>query len=397
MQSLELPRILCVDDQPNVLDGLRRTLRRGFDLVTAVGAQEGLAALESVGPFTAVVSDLSMPGMDGITFLEKVRESSPDTVRLLLTGRADLSSALEAVNRGAVFRFLVKPCAADVLQRALAAAVEQHRLVTSERVLLEQTLLGSIRALTEILALINPAGFGRAARAKALVGKVTELLGAEGGWQVEVAAMLSQLGTVTLPPATVEKIYAGRSLTYAETVAMEQLPRVACDLIAGIPRMGEVQEILTALNLRYDGKNTPKEAPRGDAIPRGARLLRVVLDYDLLESQGVLGPLALDALRGREGCYDPAMLELLAQCHGSAAPNQQVQEIELRTVRPGMVFAQDLHTTSGILLVARGQEVTGRLAERIQNFLHLVEAKQQVHVLIPDREGRAAGELRASA
>src|SRR5918911_2964995 len=160
-------RVLCVDDEPNVLEGLRRTLGGHYRVRTAVGGAAGLEAIEREGPFAVVVSDLRMPEMDGVAFLSRVRQRSPDTVRVLLTGQADLDAAIAAVNEGHIFRFLSKPCAQPVLFQALAAAEEQYRLITAERVLLEQTLYGSIKALTDILALAVPSAFGRAVRAKA--------------------------------------------------------------------------------------------------------------------------------------------------------------------------------------------------------------------------------------
>jgi response regulator RpfG family c-di-GMP phosphodiesterase len=384
MASGSRARILCVDDESNVLDGLRRALRGFFDVTTAVGANEGMDALEQGEEFAVVVSDLRMPVMDGIAFLEHARRTAPDASRVLLTGNADLHSALEAVNRGAIFRFMTKPCAPEALRRALTAAVEQHHLVTSERVLLEQTLHGSIKALTDVLALINPAGFGRAGRVKAIVGAIAERLGHPGRWQLEVAAMLSQIGTVSLPSETVEKLYAGAPLTHSEVVRVERLPRVACDVIASIPRLEEVREILAHQNHRFDGGPRGRTTA-GEAIPWGARLLKVAFDFDLLESQGLSSDAAISTLRGRDGWYDPDLLVALAEHLGYGNPAQEVMEIELAAVRSGMVFVEDIRTTTGILLIARGQEVTERLAERIRNSLHMLEARQKVHVIVPAR------------
>ena len=102
--------ILCVDDDPNILEAYRRQLRKEFRVETAIGPEEGCRKIESSGPYAVVVSDLQMPNMNGIQFLTKVREQSPDTVRMLLTGNADLNAAVEAVNQGQIFRFLTKPC-----------------------------------------------------------------------------------------------------------------------------------------------------------------------------------------------------------------------------------------------------------------------------------------------
>lgn len=104
------PRILLVDDEPNVLSALARQLHPLYQVSLTPSPEEGLLLLEREGPFAVVLSDMRMPKMDGATFLKHVRERSPDTIRLLLTGHADLESAIAAVNEGQVFRFLTKPC-----------------------------------------------------------------------------------------------------------------------------------------------------------------------------------------------------------------------------------------------------------------------------------------------
>jgi DNA-binding NtrC family response regulator len=118
-------RLLCVDDEKNVLEGLSRTLRNVYSVETAVGAGQGLEVLQAKGPFAIVMSDQRMPGMSGVEFLSTVRQIAPDTVRVLLTGYADLNDTIAAVNDGHIFRFLVKPCPFDVLLKSLAACAGQ--------------------------------------------------------------------------------------------------------------------------------------------------------------------------------------------------------------------------------------------------------------------------------
>lgn len=388
------PRILCVDDEPNILKGIERVLSRCFEIVTATEPDSALRMLEREERFAALISDLRMPRMDGIAFLEQARRIRPDAVRVLLTGNADFQAALDAVNRGAVFRFLIKPSTPEVLHQAAAAAVEQHRLITAERTLLEQTLRGSILALTEVLALTNPAGFGRAARAETLVRALAGLLEVEGRWQIEVAALLSQIGTVTLPCATVEKLYAGMPLSYAEKVCIQRLPKLASDLLAGIPRLEAVQEILLHHDTRFDGAGSPPSSPVGTGLPLGARLLKVVLDFDLLESQGLSRGAAVETLRERHGWYDPHLLEVLAEFCARGAAEPLTFETELRAVRPGMIFAEDVVTPTGVLLIARGQVASEQLMTRIHNLAHLEEARQRVRVSTP---GGSDGPAPASA
>lgn len=135
------PRILCVDDEPDVLEGLIDQLHRRFEVHTARSAAEGLAKLGSGGPFAVVMSDMRMPGMNGAEFLEQVHRVAPDTTRVLLTGHADIETAIYAVNRGHVFRFLSKPCPPVNLRVALDDCVEQYRMITDDRALMQRKLL----------------------------------------------------------------------------------------------------------------------------------------------------------------------------------------------------------------------------------------------------------------
>jgi signal transduction histidine kinase len=138
------PRVLFVDDEPQILAALRDGLRRRFDVTTALGGEEGLRALSEEGQFAVVVSDFAMPGMNGAQFLSRVRQVAPDAVRVLLTGQAGFDGAVAAVNEGNIFRFLHKPCPRDLLTRALDDAVEHARARTAER----QRLARELEAMT---------------------------------------------------------------------------------------------------------------------------------------------------------------------------------------------------------------------------------------------------------
>ena len=116
-------KVLFVDDEPAVLDGYRRVLQRDFAIETAVGGETGLAAAREHGPFGVIISDMRMPGMSGSQFLGHVRQEFPDTVRMLLTGHADMDAAIEAVNEGQIFRFLTKPCDKDTLSKAITSGL----------------------------------------------------------------------------------------------------------------------------------------------------------------------------------------------------------------------------------------------------------------------------------
>ena len=207
------PRLLCVDDEPIVLESLRDVLRRTFDVRTATNGPEALAMLrrEPRG-YAVVLSDMRMPGMPGSVFLREARRCAPTAVRMLLTGYADSDAAAAAVNDGQIFRYLTKPCDRHQLKQACVGALAHHRALVAERELLEQTLHGSIQALTDVLALASPAAFGRSARLKDLTAGLVRAAGAGDAWEIEVASMLVNLGAVTLPEATAEKLHCGGAL-----------------------------------------------------------------------------------------------------------------------------------------------------------------------------------------
>src|SRR5204862_592685 len=124
--------ILIVDDEPLVLDAIQRQHGRRYPVKCARGAAAALELVRTDGPFAVVVSDYNMPQMDGVTFLSRMREVAPHTVRVLLTGQADVRLAVAAVNRGSIFRFATKPCATEEFVAIVEAALEQHRLLVAE-------------------------------------------------------------------------------------------------------------------------------------------------------------------------------------------------------------------------------------------------------------------------
>ena len=126
-------RILCVDDEVNVLNALQRNLRKYFAVDTASDGTQALTALERQGPYAVIVADMRMPGMDGVELLTRVRDKYPDTVRVMLTGNADRQTAIDAVNRGHVYQFLTKPCPPETLSIVVSEGVKQYEFVVAER------------------------------------------------------------------------------------------------------------------------------------------------------------------------------------------------------------------------------------------------------------------------
>ncbi|MBX3158568.1 MAG: response regulator [Deltaproteobacteria bacterium] len=386
------PHVLCVDDERAVLEGLELTLGRRFRVAMATSGAAGLAALEQSGDIVAIVSDMRMPGMDGAAFLARARVVAPDASRILLTGQADMKSAIAAVNDGQIFRFLTKPCPPAALVAAIDAACEHHRLVTAERVLLEQTLHGSISALSDVLAIVHPVAFGRAGRIKQLAIELADRVGLRPRWQLEVAAMLWPLGLIGVAHETAEKLFYGKPLDDAERAACARAPEVVDHMIGHIPRLEEVRAILFAVARHQRG------GKEDAVVHRAAAILRVAMDVDTLETQGVEPGFIVDTLRGRRAhpngtcspggtVYDAEILDALAAVRAAGEAQLDIRELALPALRAGMVFAEDVRLASGALLVARGGEISASFLARAGNF-PVGAVPSRIRVIVPAKVKR---------
>lgn len=374
------PRILFVDDDVNALAGYQRNLRHQFEIEIAQGAQHGLQAMTFKAAYAVVVSDMRMPVMNGVQFLTRVRELAPDTVRMILTGNADLTTAIDAVNEGCIFRFLTKPCSPDRLAKALDAGVAQYQLVRSERELLEKTLQGTIKVLTEMLSLVNPQAFSRAMRVASTVRQLAGRRQLRECWRYELAAMLSQLGCLTLLPETLEAAFAGKPLSDEDRQRFEAHPTLARELIGQIPRLEEVAEMIARQRESHQAV-AAKPGAAHDVSTTGARMLRVAIDLDELTILGMTHGEALAQLHVDGDQYDPDLLKVLSDIEGHGA-GMQSSQVPVWSLDVGMVLQQDVRTIGGLILMTKGQEITSLLLKRFQNFVRIGAVIGEVSVLV---------------
>lgn len=375
-------KILFVDDDTNILEAFQRNFRKDYVLHTATSAKEGAKIIAREGHFAVVVSDMRMPEVDGVRFLTRLKEISPDTVRIMLTGYADVQSSIAAVNDGNVFRFLTKPCATEHMRRALEDGLRQYRLVISEKQLLEQTLSGSIKVLSELLALVNPDAFGRANRIHRLVRQIALHLGVTKTWEMENAALLSQIGCMLLPTMAIQRITRGEALDAEMQQVYDMHPMIAADLLGHIPRLDHVRENILYQEKHYDGEGAPIGGKSGQDIPLGGRILKILVDYDQLENSGKSTERALTILRGREGWYDPLILDVLEKVL-SRKSGYELREITVEQLQNGMILAEDVQSLKGLLLMAQGQEVSQVLILGLQTYSGIGGVREPIKVLVP--------------
>jgi response regulator RpfG family c-di-GMP phosphodiesterase len=360
-------RVLFVDDEPNVLEGIQRTLRKQVELQTASSGAEALRLMRETGPFALVVSDMRMPAMNGTQFLAKVREQEPDTVRMILSGQADLEDTIAAVNEGHIYRFLSKPCPSDRLLAAVEDGLNQHRLLTAEKVLLEQTLSGAVKMLIEILGMVSPAASNRAARLQRYTIELSNALGLADRWEWPLAAFVSQIGCVALPKDMLFKVEACQTLTEEEKRLYESHPEVAGKLLAAIPRLEDVAVIVTAQFGSLNFSGMPDDLRQWDVRKLGQLLLRASIEYDRLVARGASRENAVSALRAPQFEFPPSVLRALPSLT-PVANERIVRQIRLADLTVGMILDEDLVSPKGIRLVPSGAEVTRTLMIRLTSI-----------------------------
>jgi response regulator RpfG family c-di-GMP phosphodiesterase len=383
-EKKQVEKILCVDDEQNVLDAFQRQLRKQYNLVLVTNGGEALKILNAQGPFAVVVSDMNMPGMNGIQLLARAKELAPDTVRIMLTGAGDFQTAIDAVNEGNIFRFLAKPCAAESLAKALEAGMAQYRLIMAERELLEKTLKGSIQAMVDILALTNPVAFSRALRVRHYAAQMAKILNLPDIWQFEVAALLSQVGCVTLPSEVLEKAFAGESLTPQEMEMFDAHPQVGGQLLVNIPRLDKIAQMITRQQKPLSGLALPSKDDSSYIPEMGAHILKIVTDFDLLLSRGTSPEKAKGMLADKSSVYPTLLVEALAKVD-TPKLEKTSRVVKVSELRNGMILAEDIRSHGGSLVVHKDQEVNDTLRQRLKNFVVQGTIPDQVRVFIYQR------------
>lgn len=375
--SILSPNVLCVDDEEHILTGLKRALSSEFAVATARSGFEGLELLKAEDPYAVIISDMHMPKMNGAEFLRAARDLAPDASRILLTGYADIDSAVEAVNEAGLFRFLLKPYPAPRLRETIHAAVEQHRLVTAEKELLEKTLGGCIQMLTELLALVSPVLPNRALSAQRLARKLATAVGLPVAWRLETAAVVTQLARSTLPADLLATEEAPHSFTLAERTLNRRCIEIGERLLSPIPRLEGVRELLRRAQTWPDDPHGP-----GEGVALEVAALILIEDYYLLLELHGNSWGALKALRARAQAYEPRLLAALEADWQRPSPEQSTA-VKLDELRPGMVLREDVVAKqANQKLVPQGTELTRPALERLRNAARRLGVVEPIQVAI---------------
>jgi CheY-like chemotaxis protein len=374
--------VLFVDDEPHLLEAIARSLRNRFQIHTANSGEEGLRLLQSSGPFAVVVSDMRMPGMSGAQFLAQARDTCPDTVRIILSGQSDLADTVAAVNDANIFRFLCKPCTTQRLLAAVSMGVEQHQLITAEKVLLEQTLSGAVGVLVEMLSMVTPAAYARALRLQHYVVALAAGLQLPQRWEWPLAALVSQIGCVSLPKDTLSKVEAGQPLTEEEQTLYRSHPQLAARLLQSVPRLEDVAAMVAAQNMGPIELAGVEDARQWGVRTAGMLMLRSVGEFDRHVSRGLGAKSAAEAVRAWDATLPRLLIDAMTRLPVGGR-EQMMKSVRLADLAPGMFLDEPLVTCKGACLVPAGHEVTPNLLVRLRSIATGVPLNEPFRVRVP--------------
>lgn len=360
-------RILIVDDDVRLLAGMRRNFARKYHLLTAEGPFEGLDILRNDRDITVIVSDQMMPGMTGVNFLLHAREIARDAVRVMLTGCADQQTAIDAIHAGNIFRFMTKPISHDIFCDVIDSAIAQYHVNMNERLLLETTVNSCITLLMDILAMTNAIAFQRAMHLKTLMYRVACKIALPDPWQYELIAMLSQLGSITVPENVLLKHFHGEVLTSAEIEMVHNIPHASGDLMAMVPRLAYLAAAV---------KNKQSPASRWEGLPAsdrndvriiGGELLRVVDHFDLCQARGLSAEASLAMLRSMPTNFRADLVEALTDVVAVDQADPVQATVAISDIGDGMLLAENICAHDGRFLFPKGLVVTEVLRRTLIN------------------------------
>ena len=411
-------RVLVVDDEEIVLVALRETLVRSGYLVST--APDPLPALEllQTHQFSVIITDQQMPSMTGLDFLTKVKQIQPDASRILITAVLSLDTVIDAINRGEIYRFIIKPwlreellatvqnavqryelqCRNSSLQATtlamnekltqlnkqmeaqMARVAEQNDQLTRLNEALEQNLHRSVELCVNTMQTFYPTLGNQARRAFEVCRSMGEVLDlpAEQRQTLEISAWLHDIGLIGVPRQLIKKWQQEpQELDEAERALIEHHPILGQELAGFVDHLTAVGSTIRGHHERFDGLGYP-DALSGDRIPWLARLLAVAVAFaeSRLDPEDAIQNVRL----GSGTIYDPEAVRVFARALPKAAVPRKEKEVLLSELTPGMVLAKGIYTANGLLLIPEGQQLSATYIDKLMNHNRINPINQSLVV-----------------
>jgi response regulator RpfG family c-di-GMP phosphodiesterase len=411
-------RILIVDDEEIVLIALRETMvRAGYHVSTA---NDPLLALEMLQTqqFAAIISDQQMPSMLGLDFLSKAKQMQPDASRMLITAVLSLDTVIEAINRGEIYRFIIKPWLLEELLVTVQNAVQRYELLGKNRALQEATqamneqltqlnreleqrltreaeqneelnklnealaknLARSVQLSVQTMQTFYPTLGNQARRALEVCRSMAEVLDLpeDQRQQLEIGAWLHDIGLIGVPRHLIRKWQVEPAeLDEAERALVEHHPVLGQELAQFVHNLEGVGELIRSHHERFDGLGYPDRLSR-EQIPWLGRLLAVAVAF--VESNFEEEE-AVQAVRLAAGtAFDPEAVRVFVRAIPKATVPRKEKEVMLSELIPGMVVAKGIYTANGLLLISEGQQLNATYIDKLLNHNRINPINQSLVV-----------------
>ena len=348
-------KVLLVDDEDTLLQSLRRSFRSRYDLILAEGGMSGIEAIKGDTSIAVIVSDMQMPDINGLKVLSEAKKVAPNTVRVMLTGNIDQQTAVDAVNQAGVFRFVNKPCEPEALANVIDQAIKHHEHLIAEKIILSRTLTATVGLTTELLALANPKAHGRSVRLRDMAKKLAAKLQFDDHWQLEIAAMLSQIGCLSNHTGE-QQLPTPFSLEWESM--LKQQSDASAHLVGRVPKLERVAGII-----QFQHSNVPP-AYLQESDHRLSKFLRMLIDFDYIHERESAAQ-AIQLMQRHPSHYDSVALETFKKI---VVGDFVVQRIQVSDLAIGMILEEHVLTSSGDIIISKGHEITDLLIERLRNF-----------------------------
>lgn len=361
-------KVLIIDSDSRLLETCKQQLQKRFPLFTALSSEQAIELALDEGPFAVIATNLNLSGTKGANFLSELKKLSPDSLYIILVGDKNLQPVAKVLDNVGISRLLPKPCEPKKLAETIEISLREYQFRKTEQEKLEETLRGSVEVLCEILSLVSPKVFSQAMRIKNYVGHIAKQLELPELWQYEAAAMLCQIGCVTMPPDLLGKVYGKEELTLSEKKMFASHPSVGCKLLSHIPGLEKIARMIEDQMRPFrDYPSLEKLANKDRIIATGAQMLKVATYFGQLGGQEIFHQAILNALCKTDGEFNPKMLTAFAGFVFDKVETE-VRTLTVKDLEIGMVTDEDIKSQKGILLLPKGVEVTYTALERLRNF-----------------------------
>jgi response regulator RpfG family c-di-GMP phosphodiesterase len=367
-------KILFVDDDLSMLGSFKTILRNDYDVHIADGAKAAIKKVNENKDFAVVVSDFNMPGMDGVSFLNKMRDLSPDTVRIMLTGFADGNIVANAVNKSQVFRVLTKPCSKINIIATIQEGLNFYDLTVTDVHVRRGTLRGCIQLLVETLKIVNPEACARSIRILDLIRKISKICGISINWEIELAAILSNIGCIAIPREFSYGSFTSRKIESEYNFIHDCHPAVGASLLWQIPGLERVGTIIGHQHDCYNDKSCFDDI--------GVCLLKIAGDYYKLESRGTPPASIVNILSRDHLCYEPKLLSALELIVGRES-GHVLRQVSIYQLIEGMELDDDVVTEQGLHLLAKGVKLDITAIRKLLRCSRSFNVVEPIKVRVP--------------